>query len=278
VNTKNSDYREAKRELDGVVRAGFQLSKMLLGRPSANSREHLAATYLAKINLGVLSFTKLLPVEDAVPHGADELDASQFCDISSLASLCRNLIEAANRLFYFCIEAVSEHEFSMRIKIHEYHAVHGHLGISKKVGLNPKRVAELEADLDGLKSELEQMPSFAALKKEVKNHILMGRWGEALTQPEIAEKRGRNRLRFLADFKFLSSHIHSDSYSLFDVRMRSMAGGVMTDELREFTSNLIKEVTAYYASVLLDLSGLFTQFRLSTEGIEKLRAFAARLN
>ena len=276
MSTAKNEYETAKRELSGLVHASFQLSRRILGRQSGIPREHLASTFLAKTNLGALSFTKLLPTEREVSEIATGIEADQFFDVSSLASLARNLIEGSLRLFYFCIEPVSPDEFAMRLKIHEHHAVHKHLSISRRVGLNATRLKKLETELTALQAELNAMPLFAALKREVQNHIFKGRWGEASTLPDIAEKRGLNRQQFLADYKYLSSHSHSDAYSLFDVRMRSTAGGLMNDESRSFTTNLISEASAYVAIVMLDVSSLFPEFRMSPEGDQKVRSFAAR--
>jgi hypothetical protein len=117
----HEEYDTALSDLSDLIKGAFQLS-VWLTELKGDTRKSIASILFAKINLCALSITKLLP-PDSKSHAAEEMERERFCDVSSVASLCRNLIEASNRLYYFAIEPVSEEEAKMRLKIHEYHAV-----------------------------------------------------------------------------------------------------------------------------------------------------------
>jgi len=265
----HEDYDIALIDLNDLIKGTFKLSVWLI-KLKGDTRKRIASILFAKINLCALSITKLLP-PDSKSHAAEEMERERFCDVSSLASLCRNLIEASNRLYYFAIEAVAEEEAKMRLKIHEYHAVCGHKAIMKFLDLNKQRRTELDQDLAQLKVELEGLGTFQELPAHVKKRIFEGKQGEAVSQAQIAKRRGRNEGAFKADYKYLSSHIHSDAYSLFDL-MNGKAGGPITEETRERLVALVREATNYLALTLLDMNVLFPQFKMSDAGLKRARS------
>jgi hypothetical protein len=270
----HEEYDTALSDLNVLIKGTFQLS-VWLTELKGDTRKRIVSILFAKINLCALSITKLLP-PDSKSHAAKEMERERFCDVSSVASLCRNLIEASNRLYYFSVEPVREEEAKMRLKIHEYHAVCGHKAIMKFLNLDEQRRKELDRELAKLKVELEALEQFQKLPANIKKRIFEGKQGEALSQPEIAKRRGRNEGAFRADYKYLSSHIHSDAYSLLDLQM-GKAGGPMTDETRKRLVAMAREVTNYLALTLLDMNGLFPQFKMSPEGLAKARSFVDRL-
>jgi hypothetical protein len=268
------DYDEALTDLNDLIKASFQLS-VWLAKLVGDTRKRIASILFAKINLCALSITKLLP-PDSKAHAAKEMERERFCDVSSVASLCRNLIEASNRLYYFAVEPITEDEAKMRLKIHEYHAICGQKAIMTFLKLDEERCKELSSELADLKRELKGFREFEKIPTHVQKRIFAGKQGEALSQPEIAKRRGRNEGAFKADYRYLSSHIHSDAFSLLDLEM-GKAGGPMTDETRERLVAMTREATNYLALTLLDMNELFPQFKMSTQGLAKAHSFVERL-
>ena len=271
------DYKAALVDLNDLLKATFQLSVWLTSL-KGDTRKQIAAILFAKINLCGLSITKLLPPDSKIlaPENTKEINRERFCDISSVASLCRNLVEASNRLYYFAIEKAAEDEIRMRLKIHEYHAVVAHRTILRFLNRSNDRLQELEDDLRMLRAELQQFREFRTLSKTVKKRILEGRQGEALAQSEIAKRRGLNGSAFKADYKYLSSHIHSDAYSLLDLQLDNKVRGAMTVQIRERLLAMAREATYYFALTLRDMHELFPQFPMTREGSEKLAALINR--
>jgi hypothetical protein len=164
----------------------------------------------------------------------------------------------------------------MRLAISEYHAVCGHVFILKHLSFSAKRLQELENERIQLEATIKQFSEFQLLSSGIKRDIIAGKRGEHLSQREIAERRGRSVAAFKADYKYLSSHIHSDSLSLIDLAM-GKAGGTMTDEIRERLIAMTKEATNYLALTIKDMNQLFPQFQMSSEGLDKIDGFIRRL-
>jgi len=233
----------------------------------------------SKINLCALSIRKLLPDSGVVPgaefHGI-EVHRRMFCDVSSAASLCRNLVEASNRLYYLAIEPVSETEAAMRLAISNFHAVSGQIYILRHLGMQGEALEDLKSERAQIRVSLESFSEFQKLDKRVKDAIFAGRRGEHLSQAEIAERRGRNIAAFKADYKYLSSHIHSDAFSLVDLSI-GKAGGLMTEATRQRFIGIMRHATNYVALSVRDMNGLFPQFRMTKEGSERIGDYSQRL-
>jgi len=270
----DEEYQIALTDLNDLIKGAFQLSVWLTNL-TGDTRKQIASILFAKINLCALSITKLLP-PDAKSHAGKKIERERFCDVSSVASLCRNLIEASNRLYYFAVESVTEGEARMRLKIHEYHAICAHQSIMKFLGLDEERCKELNSELAELRLELKGFAEFKKIPTHIQMRIFEGKQGEALSQAEIAKRRGRNEGAFREDYKYLSSHIHSDAFSLLDLEM-GKAGGPMTNETRERLVAMARETTNYLALTLLDMNRLFPRFKMSPEGLAKARSFVERL-
>ena len=65
-----------------------------------------------------------------------------------------------------------------------------------------------------MRAEIHTFEEYKALTPRIQKQISDGWIGEHLSQAEIVERRGRDVKVFRADYKYLSSHIHSDPYSL----------------------------------------------------------------
>ena len=273
IPTEN-DHEEALTDLNGLIKASFQLS-VWLGKLTGDTRKQIASILFAKINLCALSIARLLP-PDCTSGGGEKLERERFCDVSSIASLCCNLIEASNRLFYFSVEEIPVDEAKMRLNVYEYYGTWAHKEILKFLKGSLEVLKQLENEIARLRTELEKSASFQKLPKDVKRRILNGQQAQTVSHAQIAKQRGHDEDVFRADRQYLSSHIHSDAFSLVDLAM-GKAGGPMTDETREALVAMVRRATDYLALTLLDMNALFPQFKMSEAGLNKARSFVARL-
>ena len=187
----NEDYVTALKDFNGLLRATFQLS-VKLNELVGDSRKQIASALFAKINLGALSITKLLPKDSEIlpREKTMAMEPDKFCDVSSIASLFRNLVEASNFLYYFAIEDVSPEEIQLRLQIADFQAVKSSVAVLHLVNCENERLKELEQDLANLKTALESAPDFMALASSTRKQILQGRKAATISQREIASLRG----------------------------------------------------------------------------------------
>ena len=273
----NEDYIAAFKDFNGLLHATFQLS-VKLNQLVGDSRKQIASALFAKINLGALSITKLLPKDSEVlpREKTIVMDPERFCDVSSIASLCRNLVEASNLLYYFGIEEVSAEEIQLRLQIGDYQAVKGSIAVFHLVNYKGERLEELQQELTKLKTALKSSLAFMELPSRTRKQILDGRTTATISHREIADRRGLAADRFSADYRHLSGHVHSNAYALLDLLAGRKLGGPMTVEIRESLLAMIREATRYLAMTCQDMMRLFPEFQMTAEGLEKIRQFTSR--
>ena len=273
----NENYIAALKDFNGLLHATFQLS-VKLNQLVGDSRKQIASALFAKINLGALSITKLLPKDSEIlpREKTIVMDSDRFCDVSSIASLCRNLVEASNLLYYFGIEEVSAEEIQLRLQIGDYQAVKGSIAVFHLVNYKGEHFEELQQELAKLKTALESSPAFMELASWTRKQILDGRTAATISHREIASRRGLAADQFSADYRHLSGHVHSDAYSLLDLLAGRKLGGPMTVQIRESLLAMIREATRYLAMTCQDMMRLFPEFQMTAEGSEKIREFTSR--
>lgn len=96
-----------------ITEIGYDLSQKFDGVDTDERRKKVSTYCLAKIVPECISLLKILP--SAKLSKRDMFDFSSFCSIS------RNLIEASNLRWYYCIEPVDENEVSFRFLLYDYH-------------------------------------------------------------------------------------------------------------------------------------------------------------
>jgi hypothetical protein len=273
----SEDYLAALKDFNGLLQATFQLS-VKLNELVGDSRKQIASALFAKINLGALSITKLLPENaEILPREKTvAMNPNRFCDISSIASLFRNLVEASNLLYYFGVEEVSAEEIELRLQIGDYQAVKRTISILRLVNYEGEQLSDLEHELAKVKAALKGLPRFMVLGSATRKQILEGRKTATISHQEIASRRGLSADRFRADYGHLSSHVHSDAYALMDLLVGGKLGGPMTLQIREILVAVMREATRYLAMTCQDMMRLFPQFRMTAEGLEKIRQFTSR--
>jgi hypothetical protein len=131
----------------------------------------------------------------------------------------------------------------------------------------------LQDELARLKTELESLPMFMMLSTGRRKQILDGRTTTTVSHREIAIRRGLAADKFSADYRHLSSHVHSDAYALLNLLAGKKLGGPMTDEIRESLLAMIREATRYLAMTCHDMMRLFPEFQMTDEGLAKIRQF-----
>ena len=272
----NEDYLAALRDFNGLLHATFQLS-VKLNELRGDSRKQIASALFAKINLGALSITKLLPKDSEIlPRDKTiKMDPDRFCDLSSIASLCRNLVEASNLLYYFAIEDVSAEEIQLRLQIADYQAVKGTIAVAHLINYKGEHLEELQRELAKLKTTLDMSPAFMELVSSTRRQILNGRKAVTLSHRQIASRRGLAADQFSADYRHLSGHVHSDAYALMDLLAGRKLSGPMTSEIRESLLAMIRESTRYLAMTCQDMMRLFPEFQMTADGLAKIRQFTS---
>jgi hypothetical protein len=192
-----------------LTEIGCDLSQHFRDVIVPNRRMTLSTHILAKVMENCISILKLLP------GSTFSKKKENYIDFSSVTSLCRNLIEAANIHWYISIENITTEEEILRFLIYDYHDTTELLIIVKQLKIGKAAdIKYLEKQLQGIKTLLEQNVFFKTIDSQRRNLIIKGKQGALLTQYEIAQKRSIDFDRFKGIYKLLSNHTHTSANSI----------------------------------------------------------------
>ncbi len=155
-------------ELRRLCKIARKLSTLEVPSNPWTSRTIYAEQLFEKIVLISHSFLKLLPESNN-----QNTDAY---DISSFASLARNVIECHNVFHYLCIDYISKQEFEFRLWLMGLHKSVGSERILKALQLTQRKKSNSQ-DLMDLMPEfvLKRNAFFNSLDERVRNQLLKGK-------------------------------------------------------------------------------------------------------
>jgi hypothetical protein len=162
----------------------------------------------AKSVLTAFSLYRLLP-EGKIPQ------KNKPADLSSIASLGRNLLETYNHFFYLCLDKISDSEADFWRLVFIYHYLHEHQRVGQKMGV---AAIELELNrkivLEEYRRRVEHHPFFNTLNTNVRRNITSGRSPVYEGRTTITRKYSENFEFLEAFYKVMSNHVHSGMYGL----------------------------------------------------------------
>ncbi len=211
--------------------------------------------------LSTISLLKLLP-------SVNKTD--EIWDITSFASIKRNIIECFINLYYFGTEKVSESEAELRFFLLQYHKNNEWFNIRKK-SLSPIEYKEFDDGLRFEKERLKNHPFLEHLELEEKNRTLKGY--EIYKSKSFFEKEliVCNSLR--EHYRLLSNLVHPLPLSV--ERTNNINGRGMDSEadLNYFLICIMLS-RKYLAATLIEIRNKFNdtlgkQFKNDFDNIEK---------
>ena len=197
----------------------------------------------SKFVLTALSLYRLLPE-------GKEPQKNKPADISSIATLGRNLIEIYNLYFYLCLDEISDIEADFRRHVSFYHYLHEHHRVGEKMdvsseelGLNEKNV------LQQYRREVEDHPFFQNLERKVQRQVLSGEKMAYQGRVEITKKYCKSFKLLDALYKVMSNHVHSGVFGLI-LSFDGESFGCDNVENRDKISSILYLVN-YYVGIAL---------------------------
>jgi hypothetical protein len=224
-------YRKYLKILSLLTRDAFELNIYLSSSITNKTDEIFNKAFLflsifSKIALHADSILTILPKDD--PRNLYGTESFRFVDLSSVASLTRDIIDADNTLFYLFTEKIASSEREFRFLLF---ALHGYIrwreiGNLVNSSHQEEMVATMTEEIDSLIGKLEGNSFFRTLEKEMAENTSRGKRAKDifkrvegkivnvkdavfLTRKQIAEVRGMDLSSFDAAYIFFSSHVHS---------------------------------------------------------------------
>ncbi|AWF80361.1 hypothetical protein BTJ40_05800 [Microbulbifer sp. A4B17] len=234
-----SSLQELIDDFDFITEIAYALSQQFDGVQTEDRKKKISTYYLAKVVPECMSLLRVLP-------GSRFTDAEELFDFPSFCSISRNLIEAANLHWYYCIESIDTEVSDFRFYLYDFHDEKSTMQIAKFIGAEEQGLDLLQEKYDKLKGTIKESAKFKSLLPEVQRQILKGRKCSDMNQTEISECRGLDLDTFNGIHKILSTNTHSTPSAINAIVHSRIQG----KELHEALASL---VLSYVASFVADM-------------------------
>lgn len=177
----------------------------------------------------------------------------ELWDLSSLAAICRCIIDGYYKFYYIGIEDVDIETKNFRLILWDYHSEYRRLEKLKLIKAEKKKISQIEKILNEIKGMLLKNSYFMSLNKKLQSNLIDGNKAVLYSNIELSSKIGIDKNYYKAIFMFLSSYIHSLPFSI--------------DQLLNFRANneqslnqikiILEYATIYLSLTLLDFLEIF---------------------
>ena len=186
-------------------------------------------------------------------------------DLSSVASLSRNLVEAYFTLRYM-LEPVPENgEPRLRENVWRYHETFERLKMLRYALPESSIIPKLESELASSRYLIEQDQLFLKLPKDLRSRILKGESAKLKTNEELCIGAGVNSDYFKSMFKYGSNHTHSSPFSFAQMD----AFRASEPEAASVFNLAIQTTTGFTALAIRDFINAFPDQSASLNNSEK---------
>lgn len=230
-------------DLDALCSCMMRISTETEGRPADWRMKHVSLVF-AKLCATCISFLRLTPRSSFYAPSKD----IQLWDLSSAASLCRNLIEAYYILVYVSGEPVNEESGRFREALWGYHAAFERHEMLRVALPDSKRLPETLAALEKRGTQLQQMRQFQSLSPGYQERLLEGREFKLLSNIELTRIAGISENYYRTRYRYCSTFAHSSPFSIS--QLNSFRAGAPESE--RVLATLVGTATGYAAFAIRD--------------------------
>ncbi|WP_420390562.1 hypothetical protein [Marinobacter sp.] len=234
------DLNDLMMDLDRIADIAYELSQHFGGVETSCRKKKTSTYYLAKIVPECLSLLRILP-------GSRFTDPGDLFDFPSFCSISRNLIEAANLHWYYCVDQTDSDLSEFRFHLYDFHDYRARIRIGRFLGAAEEELDSLSQEADQIKAIIKDSAFFTQLLPEVQRQILKGRRCAEFNQSEMVEKREIDVEFFNGIHKLLSTNTHSTPSAISAVVHSQLKG---TGLQNAFSCLVLSYVTSFVAELV----------------------------
>jgi hypothetical protein len=234
--------------LEDLCNCMIQISTATEGRLT-DWRGLNASLVFAKLCATCISFLRLIPSSTFYTPAKN----LQLWDLSSAASLCRNLVEAYYVLVYLKTAPTDEEDADFQQALWEYHAAFERYDMLRSILPDSRRLPELAATMTKCRAKLQESPQFLQLSSGHQKKILAGKKFKLPSNVELSQVARISENYYRGRYKYCSTFAHSAPFSIS--QLNSFRAG--TPDSERVLSALIGTATGYTALAIRDFVHLF---------------------
>ena len=209
--TEISDkYKSAYEELKTLIDTSFKIAINIQYKEVDTRDLEAASRIFAKVISHARAVLLLAPKS---PAGIDA-PKQELWDLSSMATLCRALIDSYYVFFYIAVDKVDESTKEFRWILWDYHSESRRLKKLQLIGSTLPAVAEIEENVERLKERLINHEVYKVLDPADQKRLRKPAEGIFATNSDLSVRAGIDEDYYKNTFMFLSSYVHSHPFSI----------------------------------------------------------------
>ena len=235
--------------LERLCECAVSFSSNTQNRQVPSWREEKGSLIFAKQTATCKSFLRLIPKST---HYAAS-GGRRVWDISSAASLSRNIVESYCTFFYVAIDEVTDEENLFRERLWEYHAAFERHEMFR-IGLpHSTHLSQMKGILEEEKKQLEGTVHFQKLSSAYQARLLEGKQFRVLDNVAVCQRARISENYYRADFKFCSAYTHTSPFAISQGAV-FRAG---TPETEQVFDRIVQSTIGWMALAVRDFARLF---------------------
>jgi hypothetical protein len=235
--------------LEALCECAMQMSGNTQDRPVPEWHYDEGSLIFAKQVVTCISLLRLIPGSKFfAPAGRVAV-----WDLSSVASLTRNIIENYLMFFYIAIEPASPEERSSRRLYWDYHEAHERYEMVRTALPNSKHLPRLKASVDSLAAQVKQSGFYVRATPGHQRNLLEAKDCKLVAYIDLSYRAGISRNYYRAEYKYCSSFAHTAPFSLS--QLNAFRAGA--PEAHQVLRRLIRLATGYMGVAIRDYAVLF---------------------
>ena len=206
INSENQKIRDA--EL--IVETAISLSEVTAGKSVRLWHKFQASLMFSRMILTYISILHYTPGSSFF----GPIREFHIWDLSTQASLARNLIETYLTLFYLTIERVDRDELELRKLLWSYHETSEKIKMLEAAIPDSTNIIHLKASRKIDEDRISSNVAFAKISAAKQKNLLQKDQCKTKSNTEICKSAGISEKYFRSIFKYLSNFTHSSPLSI----------------------------------------------------------------
>lgn len=230
TNKPSRHYKKRVDVLNSVINDCLTVSRACAGIRSPTSSHYYASV------LFTLLCTRAISIAILAPHSPWAKKPIENWDYASISVLARSLLEIRLAYFYLCTEVCSEDEWRCRWNIFNISDCTSRIRLFKELPSQGIEVSGFEAQLQELRSRLNDNTFFAKIPDNEKKKFLNGNAAYLSSLENVAARAGIDVDTFRFVYKFASVHVHGLPMSFYRIGEQDRGRGIYSEPEEGYTA------------------------------------------
>lgn len=250
TRASNKRYRVKVTNLETIASAMYEVSVSASGR-MVDPRRGWATVLFTRLCVLVTSLRRQLPELSNDPGESDRWD------LSSVAAICRMILECCLLFYYLGVEEISDEEARDRINLFHLHDCTARISLFTNLFPSPEQVEGMKKQREELLERFSESALLASKTERQKNHLLRGDKVMFVIQDDVLDSLGEDKGVFRGFYEVLSAHVHSYPLAYHRMMMGGRGDGIENNAEKDWMGIVVEYTSGFLSRATTQMLGLF---------------------